>query len=160
MIKLNIKIEKVGINNEEVLDFLAFENLKMFMELRPEMKKTFDGGFENQLVKMFINNYKNKIQNDTTIYGAFYNDEIVGVAEFSSNNYLMGFYVKEEYRNQLIGTKLLERLIGEYNNSDVIRVDVRTEAISLFERFSFKRDESAINRIFVPMELRKGCYGK
>jgi len=158
---MNIRIEKVDINNNEALDFIALEYLKMFLELSPNMRKVYSGNNKEKLINDYIENYKQEyVRNDSTIYVAFYDEDIVGALQMNGDSDLSCLFVKEEYRNRLIGSKLLERLISECHNLKVIRVDARVQAVPLFEKFSFRKDESAINRTFIPMELEMRKHGR
>lgn len=158
---MNIKIEKVDINNEEVLNFIASEYLKMLLELNENMKRLYNDKSKSYLIHAFIKKYKQEyVKNDSMIYGAYLDDDIVGAAQVDANNYLAGLFVKEEYRNRLIGSRLLERLITDCISFGVIKVDAKIDSISLYERFSFKKVEGVCNKTFIPMELERGHYGK
>lgn len=156
MIKMNIIIKKVDVSNDYVLDFIALEYLKMLLDINQNMRNLYDV----KLTALFVEKYKEfHINDDTIIYAAFDGDDIIGALQFD-NNILSCFFVKEEYRNNMVGSKLLEKLISECNNIGVIRVDARIDYISLFEKFSFKKIDSTRNKVFIPMELEMKNHGK
>lgn len=157
---MNIKIEKVDINNTEVLTFLALENLKMFLELRPNIKSIYESGAREILISSFIEEFKkDTLDKVNMIYAAFMDEKIVGAIQINNDGYLSSLFVLEEYRNQKIGSLLLERLIKECNDFDVIRVDANIRAISLYERFNFRKMDT-IKDASIPMELERSQYGK
>lgn len=64
-------------------------------------------------------------------------------------NYLFMLYVKEQYRKQKIGTKLLHFMVSLCNRLDVNEVGSRVDedniaSIKLFEKCGFKREEPTI----------------
>lgn len=158
---MNIRIEKCDNNDELVLTFLAKESLKLYLELNPQFKAFYEGEFkdlaEAAAIKEYLTLELNKV---SALYVAFLDDEMVGAIQLNNDGYLSSLFVNEKYQNQGIGTKLLEHLIAECNNFDVIRVDARVTAISLYERFSFHRVIGKENKAFVPMERERGHYGK
>lgn len=159
MIKLNIVIKKVENDNDEVLTFLACEYTKMFLKISPNISEQYQ---DNRIIFDFFSNEFKRAQKSkqATIYAVYYNDEIIGAGQLDHDNYLSNLFVKAEYRNKKVGTRLLEQLINSCVNLDVISVDVKLEAVSLFRKFSFKKVSSISKDGFVSMELERGHYGK
>lgn len=158
---MNIKIKKTDTTNMEAVDFLAFENLKLFLKVsnNPNIKRLYESNHKEVFIETFISKYKETL-NGGTIYTAHIEDKIIGVAYIKDNNYLESLFVSEEYRNIGIGSKLLKTLIEECSKLGAIRVDANLEAVSLYERFDFKRVDGQIKARVVPMELGEIKHGK
>ena len=155
---MNLRIERVLPSDDIACTFIASEYLKMLIELNPINMSVYN---EERLAKMFIDDYIEKyIDSGSLIYAAYINEEIVGALKLDDGEHLSCLFVKQEYRRQLIGSKLLERLISECKNTKIITVDARIDCISLYERFSFKRTSFDVNRTFIPMELEMKKHGK
>ncbi len=153
---MNIIIKKVDVSNDDVLDFIALEYLKMLLDINQNMRDLYD----IKSIALFVEKYKEfHIKDDTIIYAAFDGDDIIGALQFDSNN-LSCLFVKEDYHNNKVGSVLLEKLISECNNIGVIKVDARIDYISLFEKYSFKRVSGNRNKVFIPMELEMKQHGK
>ena len=157
---MNIRIEKTDNKNIEALTFIALERMKLFLELNPKYREIYEGDFKGILTSIRINDFiEEQIKNDSIIYCAYFDDELIGAIQIRGN-YISNFYVAEKYRNNLVGTRLLERLMKDCSDLKVIRVEARVTAISLYERFSFCKADGPSNIAFVPMELERGKYGK
>lgn len=155
---MNLKIKKVLPIDDLACTFIASEYLKMLIELNPvNMSEYKEERMANIFIKGYIDRY---IDSGSKIYAAYIDDEIVGALKFDEEKHISCLFVKEEYRRKLIGTKLLEKLISECNNVGVITVDARIDAISLYEKFSFKITDSASGKEFIPMELEMKKHGK
>lgn len=156
---MNLVIKKVDNNNDEVLTFLALQVLEMFFKNDPELKNMHKDNQE--YIESFIDRFKQRqALKQSTFYVAFMFDEIIGVGQLVDKNYIAHLFVTEKYQNQLIGTQILERLINECNKNEVVRVDAKIEAISLYERFSFHKIQASNDNMFVSMELERDNYGK
>lgn len=156
---MNIIIKKVDINNNEAINFMIEESLKLFIEVSPRIRKLMKKDNNDSLKKLFYDEFRDSLKENNIIYCAYIDSEIVGIINIENNNYLSDLYVKEEYRNMKIGSSLLKKIIEECSNLKVIKVDARIEAISLYERFSFKKT-GEFNGRSVPMELERKNYGK
>ena len=149
---MDIRIEKVLPSDDNAVSFIASEYLKMFLEINPELIKYYANNISS--TNTFIADYIDKnIASDTIIYIAYLNEELIGALQFDRDNHLSGLFVKEEFRNNKIGSKLLERLITDCYSNGVITVDARVSTISFYERFSFKKTNGTNNKFFIPMEL-------
>ena len=76
--------------------------------------------------------------------GYFENNEVIGFLDFSvmyEKVEINNIYVKEDYRNSGIASKLLEYMIKEIKDIDNITLEVRVDnesAINLYKKFGFK----------------------
>lgn len=158
---MNIKIEVTDINNNEAIMFLIDESFKLFLEIYPEHLSLYlhDEKVRNDMEHRYKKTFIENLDKNDIIYTAHLDDEIIGCGLIRDNGYLDSLFVKEEYRNQKIGSKLLEKIINECIDFDIITVDARIEAISLYEKFSFQKT-GVSNGIRVPMKLERSYYGK
>lgn len=105
------------------------------------------GRIENDLINNpFSNYYVYKIDNKIV---AFINYDII-----YERIELVDIYVLEEYRNQKIATKLIEKMLEDATNNNVksISLEVRKDnekAIKLYNKFDFK--EVAIRKNYYHM---------
>lgn len=157
---MNLRIERVDIYNEAALSFLTDENEKMIFELNSGCLSSYGEEYQTYFKKQIRESFLNEIDECSIIYSAYLNGEIVGCVFLEGNGYLNSLFVRESYRNQLIGTKLLEKLITDCGYFQIIRVDARITAISLYERFSFHRVEGKSNEAFIPMALERNTHAK
>lgn len=156
---MDILIRKVNPKDEEMVEFLTEENFNLFVELKAKT-----GLMYNQETMDYMKDYTNEIiikaiDKDALIYAAYLENKIIGCGFINGKGYLYSLFVKEEYRNRGIGSKLLGKLIEKCNHFDIIKVDARIDAVSLYERFSFQKKGVANGRS-VPMELERSHYGK
>lgn len=157
---MNLRIEKVDVHDTETLSFLVEENEKMIFELNSKYLLTYGTEYQSYFKRQLRESFLKEINEGSIIYSAYLNDEIVGCIFLEENGYLNSLFVRESYRNQLIGSKLLEKLIADCNNFQIIRVDARITAISLYERFSFHRIDGKSNEAFIPMALERKTHEK
>lgn len=156
---MNYKIIKMNRESKEkITDFIGNECLKMYLEDNSNYEQVFKDKNDLELTYKNFNILRNGISNNSTVYAAFLEDEVIGAGIIEENGYLEYLFVKEEYRNLGIGTNLLKKMIEVYGENKVINVDARIESINLYKRFSFKRTDNA-KHIFVPME-RNVAYAK
>lgn len=156
---MNIEIKKVSKDNKEVIDFLIEENLKIYYELHPENLKMWNESYHDYLLKRSRKNFVDIMSENPTIYAAYIQDSVIGCGFIDDTGYLNSLFVKEEYRNQLIGSNILEKLIEDCSNFDIIRVDARIDAISFYKKFFFT-ETGLKNRNSVAMQLERSHYGK
>lgn len=156
---MNVIIKKIDINNKEAIDFMIKESLKLFIETSSHVRKLVEKDNSSFLEKIFYDEFMNTLKEDSIIYCAYIDNKPVGIIQLENNNYLSDLYVKEEYRNNKIGSSLLSKLIEECNNLDVINVDAKVEAISLYEKFSFQQT-GKLNSRSIPMQFERSRYGK
>jgi len=160
---MNIRIERTDNKNNEVIEFLSEESLKLFLELNPKYKELYNDvehDYREIIRSYYIIEHKKTFSDDGNIYVAYNNDNIVGAGYIEKNNYLNSLFVKEEFRNMGIGTKILERLISECSKYGIISVDARIDAISLYKRIGFHQVEGKSNKAYIPMELGEMTNGK
>lgn len=156
---MNYKIEKTGINNDEVVKFLLKESLSLYLEINPEQIPIYlcDQEIRKNIDSRWQKVFMGGLEKTDIIYTASLDDEIIGCILIKENGYLDSLFVKEEYRNMKIGTTLLTKVIDECLNLNVIRVDARLEAISLYQKFSFKEVGSSNGRS-IPMQFERSHY--
>jgi len=158
---MNYIIEKTDIADDRVINFLLEESFDLYLEICPEQipifvcDKKFRESIESRWKKVFMGG----LNETDTIYAAYLNDEIIGCILIKENGYLDSLFVKEEYRNMKIGTTLLSKVINECIDLNIIKVDARLEAISLYQRFSFKEIGTSNGRS-IPMQFERSYYGK
>ena len=132
----------------------------MLLELNPQLHDLLYGSIKECYDQDMKESVYKKIKKAVAIYSAIIDNEIIGAGFIDEKGYLNPLFVKEEYQNQGIGTNLLKNLISECKQLNVIKVDARITALSLYERFSFHRSEGKANAAFIPMELERNNYGK
>lgn len=158
---MNIIIKKISEDEKlEVVPFLVDEYESLILELNPNIKHFYSGSYGDCTREMDKRYFVEQMRIKPIIYAAYDEDKIVGAGFINSTGYLDSLFVKEDYRNQTIGSKLLKHLIDECSHLQVIRVEARIDAISLYERFSFHKVDGKRNSAFVPMELERGHHGK
>ena len=153
-----MRIEKVIEENlEEALMFLIQEELKLILELNPEYSSEYES-----IKKFYINEtYDFYQKRKGTLYTARVQEKIIGIGYMTEDGYLASLFVKEEYRNLGIGSKILKTMLEESSQKTMIRVDARRKAMTLYKRFHFQEDVVGLSKKeFVPMELDRRVYGK
>lgn len=156
---VDMKIKRVNKEDSKVIDFLIEESLGLYLQLYPESLSLWNGPYHDELMQDSRKEFIETISKDAIIYASYDKNIIIGCGFIDETGYLNSLFVKEEYRNQKIGTKILERLIQASRDFDIIRVDARLEAVSLYERFSFQKTGSK-NKYSVPMQLERSHYGR
>lgn len=158
---MNIKIEKVkDLNNEEILEFLVQENVKLFLTLHPEYQELYQEKYQKQIDDKFRKYFQEDFKKNPIVYAAYLEDEIVGCGFIENNGYFNSLFVREEYQNQGIGTQIFKKIMESCHDLDVITFHTRKELIPYFEKFSFHPVEYLSDRNSVKMELERGSYGK
>lgn len=137
--------------------FLAKESLKLYFELNPKWKEIIEK--DPNIFKQYLEQIVDDFKGDELVYGAYFNDEIIGCGYINDENCLDSLFVKEEYRNLGVGSSLLEKLIKTCDETKTITLHANIRAVSLYERYSFHKTGDVVNKCFVPME-RKTNYGK
>lgn len=155
---MNYKIKKIDNNNEEVIEFLNSENFKMFTELNQSYLSKHPNSIEDEKYRGY-ELLINSIKDAKVIYAAYLDNRIIGAGFINNDGYLDSLFVEEKYRNQGIGTNLLKKMIVAFGIFKLIKVDARIDAISLYEKFSFKIAGTDDYNAFVPME-RNGSRAK
>ena len=154
----NLVIEKLATVDEKILtviNFLSEENFDLF--IRTNLKE-FDNleqekkdKFKELALRQAIGYY---LSCDGEIYVAYLNDEIIGAA-LRNEDYLDSLFVKKEYRNQKIGSTLLEKVLNDCKEYQVIRLNANIKAISLYQRYGFCQNGQIEKNLIVPMVLER-----
>lgn len=154
----NLVIEKLATVDEKILTviyFLSEENFDLFIQTN---LKEFDNleqekkdKFKELALRQAIGYY---LSCDGEIYVAYLNDEIIGAA-LRNEDYLDSLFVKKEYRNQKVGSTLLEKVLNDCKEYQVIRLNANIKAISLYQRYGFCQNGQIEKNLIVPMVLER-----
>ena len=152
----NLVIEKLAPADERILtviNFLSEENFDLFIQTN---LKEFDNleqekkdKFKELTLRQAIGYY---LSCDGEIYVAYLNDEIIGAA-LRNEDYLDSLFVKKEYRNQKVGSTLLEKVLNDCKEYQVIRLNANIKAVSLYQRYGFCQNGQIEKNLIVPMVL-------
>lgn len=159
----NLVIEKLAPADERILtviNFLSEENFDLFIQtnlkefdnLEQEKKDKFKGLTLRQAIGYYLSC-------DGEIYVAYLNDEIIGAA-LRNEDYLDSLFVKKEYRNQKVGSTLLEKVLNDCKEYQVIRLNANIKAVSLYQRYGFCQNGQIEKNLIVPMVLERKKYGQ
>ena len=159
----NLVIEKLAPVDERILtviNFLSEENFGLFIQTN---LKEFDNleqekkdKFKELALRQAIGYY---LSCNGEIYVAYLNDEIIGAA-LRNEDYLDSLFVKKEYRNQKVGSTLLEKILNDCKEYQVIRLNANIKAISLYQRYGFCQNGQIEKNLIVPMVLERKKYGQ
>lgn len=159
----NLVIEKLAPADERILtviNFLSEENFDLFIQ---KNLKEFDNleqekkdKFKELTLRQAIGYY---LSCDGEIYVAYLNDEIIGAA-LRNEDYLDSLFVKKEYRNQKVGSTLLEKVLNDCKEYQVIRLNANIKAVSLYQRYGFCQNGQIEKNLIVPMVLERKKYGQ
>ena len=94
------------------------------------------------------------LHKNSAIYTAKVEGVLVGAA-LRCNSYLDSLFVKKEYRNQKIGSTLLEKVLNDCKEYQVIRLNANIKAISLYQRYGFCQNGQIEKNLIVPMVLER-----
>ena len=154
----NLVIEKLASVDERILtviNFLSEENFGLFIQTN---LKEFDNleqekkdKFKELTLRQAIGYY---LSCNGEIYVAYLNDEIIGAA-LRNEDYLDSLFVKKEYRNQKVGSTLLEKVLNDCKEYQVIRLNANIKAISLYQRYGFCQNGQIEKNLIVPMVLER-----
>ena len=154
----NLVIEKLATVDEKILtviNFLSEENFGLFIQTN---LKEFDNleqekkdKFKELALRQAIGYY---LSCNGEIYVAYLNDEIIGAA-LRNEDYLDSLFVKKEYRNQKVGSTLLEKVLNDCKEYQVIRLNANIKAISLYQRYGFCQNGQIEKNLIVPMVLER-----
>lgn len=104
-----------------------------------------------------IEDFKNRLNNQLWIderkfYGAFENNEILGVIATKGKTHITLFYVDSKYHNKGIGRKLYDK-IEKLNNKGFFTVISSTYAHDIYKHLGFiDIDKYSENKNFYPMK--------
>lgn len=108
-----------------------------------------------------INAFKETIDNEEWInerelYGAYLNNELVGVIGTKDKSHIALFFVDGKYHKQGIGRKLFE-IVLENNDKDYLTVNSSIYAKEIYEHLGFKLDSDLMvvhGLKFYPMTMK------
>lgn len=153
----NLEIKRISIiNNQELTEaftFIADERLdyylKTYMDTTTILEKDY---IKKELFLEIRRDYF--LHKNSAIYTAKVEGVLVGAA-LRCNSYLDYLFVKKEYRNQKIGSMLLERLLKECSDYKIIYLNTNIEAVSLYERYGFQKQVHHQNKNEISMVLER-----
>lgn len=135
------------INNEEIDDALVLV-FKVFMDY--DSKFYTPEGIEEFYKSINDKEYVNAL----SIYGAFLDDELVGVIATRNNgNHIAMFFVDGNHHKQGIGKQLFKAV-----QKDKMTVNSSPYAVDIYQKLGFKPTdtEQIVNGLrFTPMQLQK-----
>lgn len=129
-------------------DYKTYKSIRL--ELLQKHPENFGSSFRDE--SLFDDSvWKNRISKSTVVtIGAFNNEEIIGICVIVFNprekmkhiSSLHSMYVKEEYRNQNIGLKLIEKAIERSKERTIKRmnlsvVSTNKKAYNLYRKLGF-----------------------
>ena len=154
----NLVIEKLAPVDERILtviNFLSEENFGLFIQTNltefDNLEQEKKDKFKELALRQAIGYY---LSCNGEIYVAYLNDEIIGAA-LRNEDYLDSLFVKKEYRNQKVGSTLLEKVLNDCKEYQVIRLNANIKAISLYQRYGFCQNGQIEKNLIVPMVLER-----
>lgn len=134
------------------------------MDLKPVMKIWYDGNIE---AHDFIDisywdrnfGYVSRLIPRTEVYVYEINGDVVGFTGIT-DGYVNGLFVKKEYRNQGIGTKLLAYLLQKYDRLELDVFENNQGAVRYYENRHFLKCYEQINEDLGEVEYRMVFHKK
>lgn len=111
----NLKIVKLEDDNDrliEVVKFLSEESFECYNQTHLENNKNLNCE-QMKLIKTYFlkAQYEKFMSFNGCVYSAYIDDSMLVGAALRCDNYLDALFVNKKYRNQKIGSKLIERLL-------------------------------------------------
>lgn len=153
----NLEIKRISIiNNQELTEaftFIADESLDCYLKTYMDTTTILaDDYIKKELFLEIRRDYF--LHKNSAIYTAKVEGVLVGAA-LRCNSYLDSLFVKKEYRNQKIGSTLLEKVLNDCKEYQVIRLNANIKAISLYQRYGFCQNGQIKKNLIVPMVLER-----
>ena len=153
----NLEIKRISnINNQELTEaftFIADESLDCYLKTYMDTTTILaDDYIKKELFLEIRRDYF--LHKNSAIYTAKVEGVLVGAA-LRCNSYLDSLFVKKEYRNQKIGSTLLEKVLNDCKEYQVIRLNANIKAISLYQRYGFCQNGQIEKNLIVPMVLER-----
>lgn len=153
----NLEIKRISIiNNQELTEaftFIADESLDCYLKTYMDTTTILaDDYIKKELFLEIRRDYF--LHKNSAIYTAKVEGVLVGAA-LRCNSYLDSLFVKKEYRNQKIGSTLLEKVLNDCKEYQVIRSNANIKAISLYQRYGFCQNGQIEKNLIVPMVLER-----
>lgn len=153
----NLEIKRISIiNNQELTEaftFIADESLDCYLKTYIDTTTILaDDYIKKELFLEIKRDYF--LHKNSAIYTAKVECVLVGAA-LRCNSYLDSLFVKKEYRNQKIGSTLLEKVLNDCKEYQVIRLNANIKAISLYQRYGFCQNGQIEKNLIVPMVLER-----
>lgn len=134
-----MKINQIVVKKINDFDFneamnLILEVMNDFDQLPLNMQKYEDAKY---YFKAFT--YDDYQNNELELYGAFYNDKIIGVLG-NDKNYLNYFFVKKDFQNKKVGTLLMKDFLNRMQDQQYkeIYVDASNYAHEIYKKIGFE----------------------
>lgn len=158
-IENNIEIRKFNIDKNIIIkekldltyeiEFLIRENIKMYSK---ERNLSY---INEKIYTIFSNKYKQHIfNNGGSIYAAYLNNEIVGVIHINNQFYIESLFIKEEYKRNGIGKKLMIKVLNDFKDKDITLTSSK-DALDFYKKLDFieynksKEVEESINLMYI-----------
>ena len=153
----NLEIKRISIiNNQELTEaftFIADESLDCYLKTYMDTTTILaDDYIKKELFLEIRRDYF--LHKNSALYTAKVEGVLVGAA-LRCNSYLDSLFVKKEYRNQKIGSTLLEKVLNDCKEYQVIRLNTNIKAISLCQRYGFCQNGQIEKNLIVPMVLER-----
>lgn len=153
----NLEIKRISIiNNQELTEaftFIADESLDYYLKTYMDTTTILaDDYIKKELFLEIRRDYF--LHKNSAIYTAKVEGVLVGAA-LRCNSYLDSLFVKKEYRNQKVGSTLLEKVLNDCKEYQVIRLNANIKAISLYQRYGFCQNGQIEKNLIVPMVLER-----
>ena len=158
----NLEIKRISIiNNQELTEaftFIADESLDYYLKTYMDTTTILA---DDYIKKEFFLEIRRDyfLHKNSAIYTAKVEGVLVGAA-LRCNSYLDSLFVKKEYRNQKVGSTLLEKVLNDCKEYQVIRLNANIKAISLYQRYGFCQNGQIEKNLIVPMVLERKKYGQ
>ena len=153
----NLEIKRISIiNNQELTEaftFIADESLDCYLKTYMDTTTILaDDYIKKELFLEIRRDYF--LHKNSAIYTAKVEGVLVGAA-LRCNSYLDSLFVKKEYRNQKIGSTLLEKVLNDCKEYLVISLNANIKGFSLFQRYGFCQNGQIEKNLIVPMVLER-----
>lgn len=153
----NLEIKRISIiNNQELTEaftFIADESLDYYLKTYMDTTTILA---DDYIKKEFFLEIRRDyfLHKNSAIYTAKVEGVLVGAA-LRCNSYLDSLFVKKEYRNQKVGSTLLEKVLNDCKEYQVIRLNANIKTISLYQRYGFCQNGQIEKNLIVPMVLER-----
>lgn len=160
----NLEVTRLEINDPrlpEVIKFLSEESFEYYSEIHLKGMQDLDDKKKSEIKQAFLEaQTENFISFNGIAYAAYTgNKKLIGAA-LRCDNYLDALFVNKAYRNQKVGGRLIERLLQDCMEYQIISLDASVKAVSLYQRYGFKKNGTPKNKYVVPMKLERSHHEK
>lgn len=137
-----IIIKQIPVNEYYKLEEIFYEQQLYHSKL--------DGPYPDRFLEIDIEKYIKYMKSKqlTCVFVAIINDKIIGFVSASVNNYNIGYiediFVKEEYRNMKIGSKLFCKILKWFDENEIRKIELHVSTgnesvLEFYAKFGFKK---------------------